>query len=80
MTLGNLFIVLYLSCTSKIVAYTNLPKHHRPYSSGGYTALHARSNRRVQKRCGSGVKKGKSRSVNGRNGFPKAVKESGPIC
>ncbi len=31
-------------------------------------------------RCGSGVKKGKSRSVNGRNGSPKALKESGPIC
>ncbi len=48
-------------------------------SAGGYTALHIESNQRVQKRCGSGVKKGKSCSVNGRNGSPKALKESGPI-
>ncbi len=49
-------------------------------SAGGYTVLHVGSNQRVQKRCGSGVKKGKSRSVNGGNGSPKALKESGPVC
>ncbi len=43
-------------------------------SAGGYTARHVGSNRRVRKRCGSGVKKGKSRSINGRNGSPESSK------
>ncbi len=56
------------------------PQRQLQISTREHTALYIGSNRRVEKHYWSGMMKGKSHSVNGRNSSLIAQNENGPIC